>query len=98
MLRVQGKASQGAGATVASVARSAGIPCAALASDFLQLYAIHIVISDGFRTCASPEQGRKLLGVLLKRLGLQAAAVGLSAALLATCLSAGASEVLRYFR
>lgn len=32
---------------------------------------------------------------LLKKLGQQAAAVGLSAALLATCVPAGANEVLR---
>ena len=40
-------------------------------------------------------RGSQLLGLLLKKLGQHAVAVGLSAALVAGCLSAGASEVMR---
>ena len=36
------------------------------------------------------------MGLMLKKLGQHAVAVGLSAALLASCLSAGASELMRY--
>ncbi len=44
----------------------------------------------------SPVLGHKLMGLVLKKLGQHAVAVGLSAALLASCLSAGASELMRY--